>query len=54
MCQIEGHSHLDLMGSIPIARSTVKATRGDRIRVNTLSRWESLGNMSRFGASLIS
>ena len=35
------------LGSIPIARSTLgqrQATQGYKIGVNTLIRWESLGN----------
>jgi hypothetical protein len=42
------------LGSIPIARSTLKqcqATQGDSIRVNTLIRWEGLGNR-RWGATV--
>jgi hypothetical protein len=44
------------VGSIPIARSTLRqrqATQGDRIRVNTLIRWESLGNRRRRGGGLM-
>jgi hypothetical protein len=35
------------VGSIPIARSTFRqrqGTQGDKIKVKTLIRWESLGN----------
>jgi hypothetical protein len=44
------------LGSIPIARSTLRqrqAMQGDRIRVNTLIRWESLGNRRRRGGGLV-
>jgi hypothetical protein len=45
------------VGSIPIARSTLRqrqATQGYRIGINTLIRWESLGNIRRSGAFPIS